>query len=163
MLPQVTVADLASFVPARPGLTGEPFGIGIVGMPANVIATAAEHRIPGRLLGYDVVVRFVPAGYVFSYGDGATRTTVTGGAGWAVLGQPQFTPTATSHVYRARGVFTVSVVVRYAASVDFGSGVWRPVSGFVNAPSGGYPVRVVEAHTALVARTCLEYPPGPGC
>lgn len=163
MLPTVTVADLASFVPSRPGLTGEPAGIGVVGLPTNVIASAVEHRIPGRLLGYDVVVRFVPAEYVFSYGDGSTRTTVMGGAGWAALGQAQFTPTATSHVFTARGMFTMSVVVRYAASVDFGSGVWRPVAGFVDAPSGGYPVRVVEAHTALVARTCLEYPRGPGC
>ncbi len=163
MLPEVTLADLASFVPTRPVLAGEPAGIAIVGMPANLLAGAGEHRVPGRLLGYDVVVRFVPAVYVFSYGDGATRSATTGGASWSSLGQAQFTPTATSHAYRARGTYTAAVTVRYAASVDFGSGAWRPVAGFVDASTGGYTVRVVEAHTALVARTCLENPRGPGC
>ena len=56
-----------------------------------------------------------------------------------------------------------SVTVQYAASVDFGSGTWRPVSGYVTSTSGGYDVRVVEARTALVDRTCVENPAGPGC
>lgn len=57
----------------------------------------------------------------------------------------------------------MSVTVQYAASVDFGSGTWRPVTGFVTASTGGYDVRVVEARTALVDKTCVESPSGPGC
>ena len=53
--------------------------------------------------------------------------------------------------------------VQYAASVDFGSGTWRPVAGYVTATTGGYGVQVVEVRTALVDRTCLEDPRGPGC
>ena len=108
-------------------------------------------------------MRFVPAGYVFDYGDGSTSVSGAGGASWQRLGQAQFTPTATSHVYGARGTYPVSVTVQYAASVDFGSGTWRPVAGYVTATTGGYGVRVVEVRTALVDRTCLENPRGPGC
>lgn len=56
----------------------------------------------------------------------------------------------------------MSVTVQYAAAVDFGTG-WRPVPGYVSATTSGYDVRVVEVKTALVDRTCLENPTGPGC
>lgn len=161
--PDVTAADLASFRPAQPSLTGEPTGFGLVGAPTNVVAAASEQYLSGPLLGWDVTVRFTPAGYIFTYGDGSSARFTTGGTSWAALGQAQFTPTTTSHVYRERGTYPVSVTVQYAASVDFGSGTWRPVTGFVSATSGGYDVRVVEARTALVDRTCAENPAGPGC
>lgn len=161
--PDVTLADLASFRPEQPSLTGEPAGFGVVGMPTNLVAEASEQRLPGSLLGWDVTVRFVPAEFVFEHGDGSTATVATGGASWEHLGQAQFTPTATSHVYRDRGTYPVAVTVRYAASVDFGTGWWQPVPGFVTASSGGYDVRVVEVRTALVDETCREDPSGPGC
>lgn len=162
-LPDVTVDDLASFVPARPSLTSEPAGVGVVGMPENFIATASEQRLSGRLFSYDVTVRFTPVGFRFSYGDGDARFSRNGGAGWAAQGQPQFTPTSTSHAYGARGTFTASVTVLYSAAVDFGTGAWRPVDGYVEAHSVGYDIRIVEARTALVDKTCLERPNGPGC
>lgn len=161
--PEVTLADIASFRPAQPTLGGEPAGFGVVGMPTNLLASASEERIPGTVLGWDVTVRFVPVGYVFDNGDGTTTRAATGGASWTALGQGQFTPTATSHVYRARGTYAVSVTVEYAASVDFGNGSWRPVPGVVRAEGAGYGVRVVEVRTALVDRTCVEDPAGPGC
>lgn len=161
--PDVTLADLASFRPAQPTLAGEPDGFGVVGMPTNLLASASEQRIPGTVLGWDVTVRFVPVAYLFDNGDGTTTRATTGGASWSSLGQGQFTPTATSHAYRARGTYPVSVTVEYEASVDFGSGTWRPVPGVVRAQAAGYGVRVVEVRTALVDRTCVEDPTGPGC
>lgn len=161
--PEVTTSDLASFRPASPTLTGEPAGLGVVGMPANVVATASEHRLSGSLLGYDVVVRFAPAAYVFDFGDGTTLRSSSGGATWQRLGQAPFTPTSTSHVYADRGTYPVRVTVQYAAWVDFGVGTWFPVQGLVSSSAGGYDVRVVEVRTALVDRTCLEGPAGPGC
>jgi hypothetical protein len=163
MPPDLTAEDLASFRPAAPSLTGEPVGFGLVDAPTTVVAAASEQVMTGTILGWDVTVRFVPAGYVFTYGDGTSSRVETGGASWSTLRQAQFTPTATSHVYRERGTYPVSVTVQYAASVDFGSGTWRPVTGFVTATSGGYDVQVVEARTALVQRTCAENPSGPGC
>jgi hypothetical protein len=162
-VPDVTLADIASFRPAAPTLTGEPTGFGVVGMPTNLVAAASEQQLSGTLLGWDVTVRFVPAAFVFDHGDGTTATATTGGASWERLGQAQFTPTATSHVYRERGTYPVAVTVQYAASVDFGSGTWRPVPGRVSVTTAGYDVRVVEVRTALVDRTCAEDPSGPGC
>ena len=160
--PDVTIDDLASFVPARPSLGGEPAGFGGVGTPTNIVAGASTHTLTGPLLGWDVTVRFRPAGYVFDYGDGSGARTTTGGATWASLGLPQFSPTSTSHVYRERGTYTVSLTLQYSADVDFGSG-WRPVPGYVNAPAPPYTLEVLEARTALVDRTCAENPTGPGC
>lgn len=162
-VPDLTLADLASFRPARPSLSGEPAGFGVVGMPANLVATASEQSIPGTVLGWDVTVRFTPVAFVFDHGDGTSAVASTGGATWESLGQAQFTPTATSHAYGRRGTYDVSVTVRYEASVDFGSGTWRPVPGYVTASTGGYAVEVVEVRTALVERTCHENPRGPGC
>lgn len=161
-LPDVTLADLASFVPAGPAVAGEPAGFGIAGLPTNLVAAASEQIIPGTLLGYDVRVRFVPAGFVFDHGDGTSARTASGGTSWDQLGQAQFTPTATSHVYRERGVYRVTATVQFSASVDFGGG-WRPVAGYVTVSGNGYDVQVLEASTALVDATCAENPRGPGC
>lgn len=160
--PEVTVADLVSFRPTTPALVGEPFGFGVVGMPANFVATAAEQQIPGVLLGYPVTVRFTPTAFVFSYGDGTTLRAASGGTSWEASGTAQFTPTNTSHIYAERGTYATGVTIEYAAAVDFGAG-WRPVDGVVTARSADYPVQVVEVRTALVDRTCLENPTGPGC
>jgi hypothetical protein len=161
--PDVTIEDLASFRPASPSLAGEPAGFGVVGMPTNVYASVSAQDIPGQLLGWDVTVRFEPAAFVFAYGDGTTSRSVSGGASWSALGQPQFTPTRTSHVYADRGVYPVSVTVQYTASVNFGTATWRPVPGYVSSTTGGYQVDVREVRTALVDATCLENPGGPGC
>lgn len=163
MPPDVTAEDLASFRPAAPSLTGQPTGFGIVGAPTNLVAAASEQYLSGPLLGWDVTVRFTPSGFVFDHGDGSTGRSSTGGASWEALGQAQFTPTATSHAYRERGTYPVRVTVQYTAAVDFGSGTWRPVTGLVTATSGSYDVRILEARTALVGKTCAENPAGPGC
>lgn len=163
MLPTVRAEDLASFRPAAPTLATEPGGLGVAGLPTNLVATASEQQLSGELLGYPVTVRFVPAGFVFDYGDGTTQRSTNGGASWRRLGQAQFTPTATSHAYRERGDYVAGVRVLYAASVDFGTGAWRPVIGDVTAATTGHGIRILDARTALVDRTCAESPTGPGC
>lgn len=160
--PDVTLADLVSFRPVTPELTGEPFGFGVVGMPANFVAAASEQELTGTLLGYPVTVRFTPTAFVFSYGDGMTLRAASGGTSWEASGAAQFTPTSTSHVYAERGSYITGVSIEYTAAVDFGAG-WQNVDGVVTARSAGYSVEVVEARTALVDRTCLENPTGPGC
>lgn len=163
-IPDVTLADIATFTPTSPTLENEPAGLGVVGMPTNFVSSASEQTVAGRLFDtWDVVVHFTPAGFRFDYGDGTAATTTTGGATWAALGQAEFTPTATSHVYSARGTYPASVTVLYSAWVDFGGGTTRSVAGYVESTTGGYDVRVVEVHTALVDKTCVENPAGPGC
>lgn len=162
VIPTVTIDDLASFVPHPGTLTGEPAGFGITGMPTNIIGSAATHDLSGPLLGWDVTVRFTPVAWVTEYGDGSSARTSTGGATWAALRLPAFSPTATSHVYAARGTYTVSSAVQYRAQVNFGTG-WRSVAGVVTTPPATYTVDIRDVRTALVDRTCLESPSGPGC
>jgi hypothetical protein len=162
-IPAVTARDLASFAPARPSLGSEPAGVGVVGMPANFVASASAQTIGGTLFGRAVTVQFTPVGYVFDYGDGSTARSTSGGASWSDLGQPQFTPTPTSHSYAERGTYDVSVTIEYSAAVDFGTGSWFPVRGVVTATTAGHPVEIYEVRTALVDKTCAENPAGPGC
>lgn len=162
-LPDVTAEDLRSFVPAVPSFTGEPLGLGVVGMPTNLVAAAAVQVQSGPLLGYDVTVRFTPTAYRFDYGDGTSRTTGNGGASWARWGVPDYTATPTSHAYAAAGSYRAGVRVIYAAAVNFGTGTWRPVTGTVASATSFYDIRVVEVRTGLVQRTCAEQPSGPGC
>ncbi|WP_158597305.1 hypothetical protein [Microbacterium telephonicum] len=157
-----TLEDVARFAPTSHPLVDEPDGVGIVGMPVNFVVSASAHEVAGTLFDLPVTVRFTPVGYTFAHGDGTSRTSTTGGRSWSALGVPQFTSTDTSHAYAERGTFTATTTVQYVADVDLGSG-WTRVPGTLSTPGGTATLRIVEARTALVERTCLEDPTGPGC
>ncbi|GAA4352597.1 hypothetical protein GCM10023087_20990 [Microbacterium rhizosphaerae] len=163
VLPTPHAEDLAAFTPRRPTLTVEPDGVGIVGAPTNLVAAVPTHALTGTLFDYPVAVRFTPAAYEYDYGDGSRSTTSTGGASWDSLRQAQLTSTPTSHVYRERGSYAVTVRVVYDAAVDWGSGRWVAVIGQVRSAPMTTGIQVYEAHTALVAHTCAEAPTAPGC
>ncbi len=160
--PTITLTDLASFAPAPVTLSAEPDNVGIADMPANFLATASVHTQTGTLFGQPLSVRFTPVGYDFTYGDGTTATLTTPGRTWEELGQAQFTPTPTSHVYADRGTYAADVDVRYTAEIDFGTG-WYPIDGELTTDGPVQQIRIFEAHTALVAYTCTEKPTAPGC
>ncbi|MDQ0725101.1 hypothetical protein QFZ21_000101 [Microbacterium sp. W4I20] len=160
--PAITITDLAQFAPAPTPLAGEPSNLGIAGMATNFVATASVTTASGTLFGLPIAVRFTPSAYDFHYGDGTDATTTSGGQSWDALGQAQFTPTATSHVYRDRGAYSADVDVRYTAEVDLGTG-WIPVAGELTADGPPQEIRIFEAHTALVAYTCDQKPSSPGC
>ncbi|UWF76743.1 MULTISPECIES: hypothetical protein [Microbacterium] len=161
-IPAVTITDLARFSPTPSTVAGEPDNLGVAGLPSNFVATASEHTANGTLFGFPISVRFTPETFTFHYGDGATRTTSTGGASWDALGQAQFTPTDTSHTYAARGTYDARVDVSYSAEIDLGIG-WFPVDGLLTTTGPAQSIRVFEAHTALVAHTCTETPGAAGC
>jgi len=159
---QPTLTDVASFAPASLPLVDEPGGVGLVGMPVNFVVDAQTHTATGELFDLPVTVRFVPASFIFRHGDGTTRETASGGQSWAALGQAQFSATATSHAYAARGTYSASAVVRYEADVDFGNG-WVAVPGLLEIPTSAMDIQILEVRTALVNKTCLENPTGVGC
>lgn len=158
----VTIEDLAQFAPEPVTMTAEPGNIGVVGMPTNFVATVVPHTVAGTLLDRPVTVRFTPVRVVFDHGDGTTAMTPDGGRTWSTLGQAPFTPTPTSHTYAQRGTYTTRTTVGYTAEVDLGGG-WFPVSGEVSIGGAPQSVRIYEATTALVARTCDEQPAAAGC
>lgn len=162
MRQEATLTDVASFAPRLAPPVPEPDGVGIAGLPVNVVARAQTHTRTGELFDLPVTVRFRPVSFTFDYGDGTTRESPTGGATWRQLGVAQFTATETSHAYRERGEYVVTTVVHFFADVDFGTG-WIPVDGLLAVPAGATTVEILEARTALVERTCLEDPNGIGC
>jgi hypothetical protein len=163
-LPAITMTDLAAFAPAPVAAVGEPGNLGIAGMPTNFVAAGSAHTRTGTLFGLAITVRFTPVGYDFDYGDGDRASLATGGQTWSSLGQAQFTPTPTSHVYEERGTYLADVDVRYSAEVDLGMGIgWLPVPGELTTDGPDQQIRIFEAHTALVAFTCEQKPTAPGC
>ncbi|WP_144872881.1 hypothetical protein [Microbacterium sp. 1.5R] len=161
-LPAVTITDLQQFAPPPTHASAEPGDVAVAGLPANFLASATTRTVAGTLFGLPLTVRFTPIAYEYSYGDGASASLPTPGRSWAELGQPQFTPTPTSHVYAERGTYSARVDVRYAAEVDLGGG-WTPVAGEIRADGPPQTIRVFEARTALVAATCAEKHDAPGC
>lgn len=163
-IPYPTLSDLARFMPEPPTLSGEPLNAGVLGKPTNFLSTASEHTLDGELFGYPVSVRFAPVEYTFDYGDGTTATVTDAYDSWAEMGLGQFTPTAASHTYSAKGEYDVNVTVSYSAAVNFwGSDAWLPVDGYVRASASGYGVTIYEVVTALVDKDCTEDPAGIGC
>ncbi|KJL27591.1 hypothetical protein RS83_02640 [Microbacterium oxydans] len=161
-IPAIAMTDLAAFAPDAVTTVGEPGNLGVAGMPTNFVAAASTRTQTGALFGIPLMVRFTPSGYDFHYGDGSSASTRTGGQTWAALGQAQFTPTSTSHVYRQRGAYLADVDVRYTAEIDLGDG-WFPVAGELTTDGPVSRIRIFEAHTALVAHTCAARPSSPGC
>lgn len=160
--PVITITDLARFAPAPTVATAEPGNVGIVDLPANFTASAQTQVQTGELFGLPLTVRFTPRTYLYDYGDGTTATLTTPGRTWESLGQPQFTPTPTTHVYRERGDYIATVTIGYSVEIDLGAG-WVPLAGQMTIPGTPQAIRILEAHTALVAHTCDEDPDGIGC
>lgn len=161
-VPPITITDLASFSPPKGTVLGEPDNLGVAGLPTNFVTEAATHVRSGELFGFPVDVRFTPVAYTFHYGHGKPKTTSSPGASWESLGQAQFTPTDTSHTYAARGTYDASVDIAYTAEIDLGAG-WFPIEGRLDIAGPTQQIRIFEARTALVARTCAEQPSAPGC
>lgn len=148
VLDPITISDLAQFTPTPPQVNVDPAGVAVMNLPANFVSEASEQVLEAEILGRWVTVRFTPVQFAFDTGDGHTVTSSHGGASWDATGSPQFTPTATSHVYRARGLVYPSVTVTYEASVNLGGG-WINL-GTVSATSAASEVRVYEAVTRLI-------------
>lgn len=161
-MPTITIADLARFAPPPVTVSADPGNVGIAGLPTNFLASTDVHVQTGELFGVPLTVRFSPTTYAYEYGDGERMSTATPGRTWAQLGEAQFTPTPTSHVYRDRGVYAASVSIRYAVEVDLGAG-WITVPGEITTAGPPQQIRILEARTALVAHTCVEDPRGTGC
>jgi len=160
--PTISITDLVTLTPATATPTADPSNVGIAGLPTNFVTTASVHTRTGTLFGAPLTARFTPVGYDFAYGDGTTAHSTTPGATWDALDQPQFTPTATSHIYTDRGTYDTTVTIHYTAEIDLGTG-WIPLTGTLTVPGPTQQIRIYEAHTALVAHTCTEQPTAPGC
>ena len=160
--PTITITDLAQFAPPPLTASADPGNVGIAGLPTNFIAAADVHTQTGELFDIALTVRFSPTTYLYDYGDRSTSSTAVSGRTWQELGQAQFTPTPTTHVYQERGHYLARVDVAYTAEVDFGTG-WIPLPGEITTIGTPRTIHILEAHTALITHTCTENPHGTGC
>lgn len=159
----LTMSDLASFYPTKPGIASEPNGWAVVGLDTNFVSNAAAHAVSGRLLKLPASVRFTPTRFVWDYGDGYRRTTTTGGSTWKQLAVAEFTPTVTSHVYSTAGSYRVELAVAYTAQYRFDGAAWHDVPGTLTLRAPTETVVASGAATVLVQRDCRANPRGPGC
>ena len=161
--PVITVADIASFSPQQPTLTTEPRGWAIVGLETNMMAGTSTHVVSGPLLGAAAEVRFTPATYEFSYGDGSSRAVSSPGTSWASLGLPEFSRTETSHVYSQTGTFQPTVRVGFSLEYRWGNGAWTPIEGLVHGTAPAQVVLALNAVNVLVTDACKPGIAAPGC
>lgn len=161
--PTITIADVASFSPNQPTLSMEPGGWAIVGLETSMIAGTITHVVAGPLLGAAAEVRFTPASFEFTYGDGASRSASTSGASWSSLGLPEFSPTATSHAYGQSGTYNANVRVGFSLEYRWGSNDWTPIDGQVFASAPATVVLVVNAANVLVKEACHQGTSALGC
>lgn len=160
---EITLEDIASFIPATPGSVSEPGEWTLVGVPTNFILSAEQHIVDGTLLGLPAQVRFTPVAGHWRHSDGGSVDAGTLGASWAALGVPELTPTATSYVYRASGSYIINSFVEYSAEYQVNGGAWIGVDGTVTADAPPLTLRAFQGSTALVNRTCAEAPSAAGC
>lgn len=141
----------------------EPDGWAVIGLDANFYATVPSEVETGTLLGRTATVRFIPMAWHWSYGDGTVTTRSTGGAAWSSLRVTDFDPTATSHVYRAKGEYVIDLDIRFGAQYRWAGGDWQRVVGTIDVRANRLTVRAGTAKTVLVGHDCLTNPSGPGC
>lgn len=161
--PVVTMTDVAVFSPTFASATGEPSGWAIVGLPVNLIGPSGPVVVGGTLLGSAADVRFTPVEWRWDHGDGTSAVVEVPGAPWSTIGVPEFSATATSHVFRTAGVHRISLQVVVVADYRIAGGPWIPVAGSLTLPVAGFDVVVASADTVLVDRDCERAPVGPGC
>jgi hypothetical protein len=159
----VTLRDIASFRPAKPGNTMEPGGWAVEDLPANFVAGASVEIVSGTLLGQPADVRFTPVGYRWTHSDGALVESSDPGATWESLGAREFTDTSTSHAYAESGEYTVTLEVELRAEYRFAGSGWRSIAGTLTVPGDPQRVLVGEFDTVLTQGDCRAYPAGPGC
>lgn len=159
----VTLRDIASFVPAKPGNEMEPGGWAVEDLPANFVAAASVQVVSGTLLGQPADVRFTPVGYRWRHSDGGVVESGAPGATWATLGQREFTTTGTSHVYADSGEYSVALEVVLRAEYRFAGSGWRAIAGTLAVAGDPQPVLVGDFDTVLTDGDCNANPSGPGC
>ncbi|WP_445443784.1 hypothetical protein [Clavibacter sp. km1a] len=161
--PGVTLEDVAQFVPRSASIRSQPNGWALVGAPVNLLTDATPQVVDGTLLGRPAQVRFVPVSFTWDHGDG-TSTTVEGpGASWRQLGQQDFSPTDTSHVYPSVGDRQISLTIAYSPSYRFDGGGWQQIPGVLPVLIGPVTLHVLQGSTVLVGGACGSAHAGPGC
>ena len=159
----ITLADLVNFTPVAGIDHMEPDGWMVVGLNTNFYVTVESGVQTGLLLDLPASVRFTAERYRWSYGDGGSATRSTRGSSWEASGVGEFDRTATSHVYRTAGTYSIDLAIDYRAEYQYAGGPWVSISGTVPVAANRLVAAAGAANTVLVGHDCAQHPSGPGC
>jgi hypothetical protein len=159
----ITLSDLVNFKPVAGVDHMEPNGWMVVGLDTNFYATVDTAVQTGPLLSLPASVRFTAERYRWAYGDGTTATRSTRGASWAAAGVGEFDRTATSHVYRRAGAYSIELTIDFSAEYQYAGAPWIPIAGTIPVASNRLVATAGDANTVLVGHDCSQHPSGPGC
>ena len=159
----ISLADLVNFTPVAGIDHMEPDGWMVVGLDTNFYATVESGVQTGLLLELPASVRFTAERYRWSYGDGGSATRWTRGSSWAASGVGEFDHTATSHVYRMAGNYSIDLTIDYSAEYQYAGGPWVSISGTIPVAANRLVAAAGAANTVLVGHDCAQHPSGPGC
>jgi hypothetical protein len=159
----VTLDDLVNFRPVAGVNHMQPNGWMVVGLDTNFYATIESGVQTGLLLDLPASVRFTSERFRWTYGDGSSATRTVPGGSWAASGVGEFDPTATSHVYRSRGTYSIDLTIEFSAEYQYVGGPWTAISGTIPVRANRLVATAGDATTVLVGRDCAQNPSGPGC
>ncbi|WP_081998441.1 hypothetical protein [Sinomonas humi] len=146
-------------VPA--GLGVQPGRHTLRGAETNVYAEPAQQSFRVSVLGRGVEVRVRPVEHRFDYGDGAALASAAPGG--PLPEQRWGERTATGHVYRGTGDYTVGLATVFAGEFSVEGGPWQPIAGTALVPSRPREVSVWRSEVHLYAEDCNANPRGEGC
>jgi len=120
-------------------------GWALVNLDTIAFSDGAGQTLAATVLGTDVVVRAVPAGYRWDFGDGSAPLSTT------QPGAPY--PHATiTHQYRHEETVRITLTTTWRADFQVvGSGTWEPVDGTATTQSSSAPLTIYTAVPHLVA------------
>ncbi|MFL4474687.1 hypothetical protein ACIPVK_11875 [Paeniglutamicibacter sp. MACA_103] len=142
-------------------IVSQPEGFSLRNGNAHLYASSKTQNFKIELFDQSVRVRAIPMTYLWSYGDGTSRTLNFPGSSAPIRSFDE--PTSTSHVYKETGDFRVGLTTRYRGEYSTEGGPWTPIPGVANVPSESITMSVWRTKKILVAENCSQSPSAPGC
>lgn len=142
-------------------IASQPDGFSLRNGHAHMYATSETQDFNISLSDQDVRVKAIPMSYVWTYGDGTSRTLDFPGEPRPNHSFEDETPS--SHVYQETGDFTVGMSTRFRGEYSTEGGPWTPIPGVATVPSESMVMSVWKTKKLLVSTDCVSNPSGPGC
>jgi hypothetical protein len=135
-------SDRAMGLAPRPRLARSPRAVGLTGLRSffwlgrDLPVVSAQASIPGLV----VTAEARPVQYVWTFGDGAHKTTSQPGRPWT-----RKRPGNIAHLYETKGRYDVSLEVIWQARWQTNGSAWQPLGYFSNSDAVSYPVREMRS------------------
>lgn len=158
---RVSVEQFRELPIVASSIVSQPENFSLRNGHAHMYAESEPQNFNITIFDQDVRVRAIPVSYLWTYGDGTSRTLSFPGGPVAERGFDE--PTSTSHVYKDTGDFGVGLTTRFRGEYSTEGGPWTPIAGVANVPSESITMSVWRTKKILVAENCNQGPSAPGC